>query len=93
MTLASKAEQQPEQQRADRQRGAQRLEAVQFGIGMHACLIGFAHEDCSSSERGAIEMAWEAMLLSRIGHAGGSTCRFRGGGLPDRLLAGQWQRA
>jgi len=76
MAFTSKTEQQPEQERADRQRGAQRLEAVQFGIRMHACLIGFAHEGCSSFERGVIEMAYEAMVLSRIGHKGGSTCRF-----------------
>ena len=50
MVFNSKAEQQPEQERADRQRGAQRLEAVQFGIRMHACLIGFAHEGCSGFE-------------------------------------------
>lgn len=36
MASTSKAEQQSEQQRSNRQRGAQRLEAVQFGVGI-AC--------------------------------------------------------
>lgn len=76
MAFTSQAEQQAEQQGAERQCDAQRFEAVQFGIRMHACLIGFAHEGCSGFERGAIEMAYEAMVLSRIGHKGGSTCRF-----------------
>lgn len=47
MVLASKTEQQAEQQRPDSKYDAQRLEIVQFGIRIDVGLIRCAHEDRS----------------------------------------------
>lgn len=43
IAFASEAEQQSEQQAADRQRGAQWLEAVQFGVGIAVGGLGLWH--------------------------------------------------